>query len=176
MKFNKILTVVAGAFVSLALQAKADTITFTATDLNAIGHNVNVQQPYSGSFDLTSAGFSGAISGLFSFAFDSDGTGWKPFAVNLVIQGQNYGTVPFLNGPGPVTWSVGPIDVLGPIVNYTITDVVFEDQSHNFQIVGATLVATGGGGKPQVPDGGMSLILLGAGLSAVGFVRNSLKK
>ena len=175
MKFCKALAAAGSVFAAVVLQANADTITYTATDLNAIGQNVNVLQPYSGVFDLTSAGFTGSVLGHFSFSFDSDGTGWKPFSVAITIQGATFGPVPFPNGPGPVSWNLD-WTVVGPTVNYTITDTEFEDQFHNFKIVGATLTATGEGNDPGVPDGGMTLILLGAGLSALGLVRNSLKK
>jgi hypothetical protein len=176
MNFCKALAASGCIFAAVALQANADTITYTATDLNAIGQNVNVAQPYSGVFDLTSAGFYGSVLGHFSFSFDSDGTGWKPFAVAITIQGANFGPVPYPNGPGPVIWNLD-IPVFGPTVNYTITDTEFENQFHNFKIVGATLTATGDGGTvPGVPDGGTTLILLGAGLSALGLLRSSLKR
>jgi hypothetical protein len=175
---------VGAAVVLAAAVSNATPITFDVTDPGAIGQNVNPQQPYDGTFDLTGAGYvpgtSTITSADFSFLFESDGGGFKKIEVGLVFNGTDLGNQIFDNKAvyewdGTYAFSFQPA---GGIVNYTISDIKPDNKFHNFKILTAGLMGSGDDGKPtpQVPDGGTTMMLLGMGCMLVGGLRRQLAK
>ena len=188
MRFRKILTLTAGLLAALAMQARADIINssyaFGSADpgnpsslLREEERLVHLINLYNGTPSVapdanTYTSLSGAnvpaapLPGWDGTSAVQLGGGATSF--NLDVTGWDYLMVKWSDTS--YYYFVGNLTGTQTVDN----DVVFNNQGVPQNASHYRLF--GGNDDQHVPDGGMTLMLLGAGLSGLGFVRKTIKK
>lgn len=188
MKFGRILTLTAGLLAAWTIQARADTIDIDfafgsatpaspsglSSEEQRLGHLINL---YNGTPSIAPDGnayasLSGAnVPPAPLPVWDGTSTGQLgggAASFNLDVTGWEYLMVKYAN----VAYFYFVGDLTG--IHLVNNDVVSNDNGVPQNASHYRLF--GGNDDNRVPDGGMTLMLLGAGLSGLGLVRKSVKK